>query len=106
MEIVPIENFGLAVELPLLKPLGFTQARLEEFSGKLCDPVDGLSLRPDQLRLRRTDELYNYELTAQFFGENGWLVRTADRVKFGIRNGRTVADWNVILQPLSPPSTT
>jgi hypothetical protein len=100
MEIVPVENFGVAVEILFPRPLGFTQSRLEEFSGRLCDTQDGLSLRPDQIRLRRTDDLYQYELSAQFFGENGWLVRTADRVKFGVRNGRTVADWNVILQLL------
>jgi len=98
MEIVPIENLGVAVEILFPKPLGFTQAAIEEFGSKVCDATDGLSLRPDQIRLRRTDDLYNYELNAQFFGENGWLVRTADRVKFGVRNARTVTDRTLILQ--------
>ncbi len=101
MDIVPIENFGVAVDVPFLKPQGFAQSRLEEFSEKICDSVSGLNLRVDQIRLRRTDELYNYELSAHFFGENGWLTRTADRTKMGIRNARTAADWNVIHQSLT-----
>ncbi len=80
--------------------MGFNQAKLEEFGAKICDTTKGLSLRPDQIRVRRTDELYNYELNAQFFGENGWLTRTAASLKLGIRNGRTAADWNVIHQTM------
>lgn len=96
MEIVPIEVFGISVEVPFPAPLAFGQARLEDFGGQLCDAANGLGLRPEQIRLRRTDELYNYELSAQFFGENGVLSRTADRIKFGVRNARTAADWNII----------
>ena len=89
MEIVPIESFAVAVDVPFLSPLGFQQARLEEFAARICDREKGLSLRPDQIRLRRTDELYNYELSAQFFGENGSLTRTPLGVHLAIRNGRT-----------------
>jgi hypothetical protein len=96
MEIVPIEIFGVAVDVPFSKPLGLRQARLEEFSAALCDPIAGLGLRPDQIRLRQTDELFQYELCANFFGENAWLTRTAERVKMGIRNARTAPDWKVI----------
>src|SRR5215218_5439212 len=101
MDILPIEFFGAAIEVPFPVPLGFQQARLEDFGAKICDPVKGLGLRPDQIRLRRTDELYNYELTAQFFGENGTLSRTADRTKLAVRNARTAGDWNIIHQTMS-----
>lgn len=100
MEIVPIDLFGVSIEVPFPRPLGVAQANLEAFASALCDPDTGLGLRPDQVRLRRTDELFNYELTAQFFGENGSLVRTADRVKISIRNARTAADWNIVHQTL------
>jgi hypothetical protein len=100
MEIVPIEIFGVAVDVPFPKPLGARQARLEEFSAALCDPATGLGLRPDQIRLRQTDELFQYELDARFFGENGWLTRTAERVKMGIRNARTAPDWKIITELL------
>lgn len=100
MEIVPIELFGVSIEVPFPRPLGVSQANLDEFAATLCDPATGLGLRTDQIRLRRSDELFNYELTAQFFGENGSLVRTADRVKISVRNARTAADWNLIHQTL------
>lgn len=101
MEIVPVEIFGVHVDVPFPAPLGFQAARIEEFSTKLCDPKLGIPLRPDQLRLRRFDDLFDYELKANFFGDNGTLIRTADRIKLGIRNARTQGDWNVIQQALT-----
>ena len=96
MEIVPIEVFGVSVDVPFPTPLGVSQARLEEFSSRLCEAGTGLGFRPEQFRLKRWDELYGYELAVQFFGENGFLSRTADRVKLGVRNARTAPDWIII----------
>ncbi|MEA3208395.1 MAG: hypothetical protein QOE70_1452 [Chthoniobacter sp.] len=96
MDIVILDIFGVLVDVPFPSPLGFAQAKLEEFGAKLCDTATGLSLRPDQIRVKRWDELYGYELSAQFFGENGTLTRTADRIKLGIRNARTAGDWKII----------
>ncbi len=96
MEIVPIDIFGINVDVPFLSPVGFNQARLEEFGAKLCDPAKGLNLRVDQMRTKRWDELFGYELSAQFFGENGTFSRTAERVKFGVRNARTAGDWKIM----------
>lgn len=96
MEIVPIDIFGINVDVPFLSPVGFNQARLEEFGAKLCDPAKGLNLRVDQMRTKRWDELFGYELSAQFFGENGTFSRTAERVKLGVRNARTAGDWKIM----------
>ena len=101
MEIVPIDIFGVHVDVPFLAPLGFAQAELEAFGGQVCDAATGLSLRPDQIRVKRWDDLYGYELSALFFGENGTLTRTADRVKLGVRNARTAADWKIIRDMLT-----
>ena len=101
MEIVPIDIFGVQVEIPFPTPLGFRQADLEGFGASMCDTVKGLSLRPDQIRLKRWDELYGYELSAQFFGENGTLIRTASSVKLAVRNARTAGDWTIIHQTLT-----
>ena len=98
MEIVPIEVFGFHVDVPFLAPRGFAAANLEEFGAMLCDTTTGLSLRLDQIRVKRWDDLFGYEVSAQFFGDNGTMIRTADRVKLGIRNARTAADWKLILQ--------
>jgi hypothetical protein len=100
MEIVPIDIFGVHVEVPFPTPLGISQAKLEDFGAKICEPNKGLGLRPDQIRLKKWDELYGYEMSAQFFGENGTLSRTADRVKIGVRNARTAGDWTIIQQTL------
>jgi hypothetical protein len=100
MEIVPIDIFGIHVDVPFASPLGIQQAKLEEFGAKICDPAKGLGLRPDQIRLKRWDELYGYEMSAQFFGENGTLTRTSDRIKLGIRNARTAGDWKIIQDTL------
>ena len=63
--------------------------------------MHGINLRPDQIRLKRWDDLFGYEMSASFFGDNGTLIRTADRVKLGIRNARTAGDWTIILQTLT-----
>jgi hypothetical protein len=101
MEIIPIEFFGIHVEIPFLLPVGLSAAKLDDFAAKICDPDKGLSIRPDQVRLKKWDELFGYELVAQFFGENGQLSCTADRVKLFVRNARTASDWNVIHQTLT-----
>lgn len=100
MEIVPIDIFGIHVDVPFASPLGIQQAKLEEFGAKICHATTGLNLRPDQIRLKRWDELYGYEMSAQFFGENGTLTRTSDRIKLGIRNARTQGDWKIIQDTL------
>jgi hypothetical protein len=101
MEIVPIEIFGVHIDVPFPAPLTYQSARLEEFAAKLCDQKLGLPLRPDQLRLRRFDDLFDYEVKANFFGDNGTMIRNAERVKFGVRNARTQGDWNVIQQSMT-----
>ncbi len=100
MEIVPIDFFGVHVDVPFPAPLGFAGARLEAFGTALCDPAKGLSLRADQIHLKRWDDLFGYELSAHFFGDNGTLTRTAERIKFGVRSARTAADWNIIRDTL------
>ncbi len=101
MEIVPIEIFGVHVDVAFPAPLAYQAAKLDTFATNICHPKEGLSLRPDQIRLRRFDDLFDYEMKATFFGENGTLIRNAERIKFGIRNARTQGDWNVIQQTLT-----
>jgi len=101
MEIIPIEAYGIHVEIPFLTPQGLQAAKLDEFAARICEPEKGLSIRPDQVRLKKWDELFGYELVAQFFGENGQMTRACDRVKLFVRNARTSGDWNIIQQTLT-----
>lgn len=100
MEIVPLEIFGVHVDIPFTPPLGIRQAELEEFGARLCDPALGLNLRPELIRMKRWDDLYGYEVSAHFFGENGTLTRTAERIKLGVRNARTAGDWKIMQDTL------
>lgn len=101
MEILPIELFGVHADVAFAQPLTYHAAKLEEFATAVCHPQTGLSVRPDQVRLRRSDDLFDYELKVTFFGDNGTLTRTAERVKLGIRNARTQGDWNIIQQTMT-----
>lgn len=98
MEIIPIEVFGVHIDVPFPAPLGFNSAGLDQFGAQLCDTATGINLRPEQIRLKRWDDLFGYEMSAHFFGDNGTLTRTADRVKLGIRNARTAGDWQIVHQ--------
>jgi hypothetical protein len=100
MEIIPIEVFGMAIDVPFPVPLAFGAAKIDDFGAKLCDPTKGLGLRPNQIRLRRFDELFDYEVTAQFFGDNGMISRGPDRAKISVRNARNAADWSLVHQTL------
>jgi hypothetical protein len=101
MEILPIEVFGVAIDVAFPQPLTYQAAKLEDFATAICNPQTGLSVRPDQIRLRRFDDLFDYEVKVNFFGDNGTLTRAADRVKLGIRNARTQGDWNIIQQTMT-----
>src|SRR4051812_10764263 len=101
MEVLPIDVFGVHVDVPFPAPIGFSSAGLDAFGAAICAPNTGLGLRAEQIRMKRWDDLFGYELSAQFFGENGMLTRTAERIKLGIRNARTQGDWNIIQQTLT-----
>lgn len=96
MRSLPIEILGINLESPLPRPQTRREAALDAFAGWLCDTENGLALRADQVRLKQWDELFGYELTAQFFGDNGTVVRLADRVRLSVRNIRTAGDWELV----------
>lgn len=96
MRLISLDVLGINLDIPFVPAVTKRDADLDGFATWLCDPDDGLGLRPDQVRLRTWDELFGYELTAQFFGENGLIVRTADRIKLSVKNSRTAGDWELV----------
>jgi len=92
-----IDLFNLQLDSPLPKARPLEHEDVRKFSEWLCDP-EGARLRADQVRLKAWDQLFGYEIFAQFFGDNGFIVRTADRVRVGVKNARTAADWEIIQQ--------
>ena len=66
MEVLPIEIFGVAVDVPFAAPIGYHSAKLDEFAAKICDQQTGLSLRPDQIHLRKVDDLFpNFKIATK-----------------------------------------
>ncbi len=100
MEVVPIEIFGVSIDLPLPQPISMREPALEQFVRDLCDPQKGVGLRPSQCQLLGRDMLYQYELNATFFEGNGTIVRTAERMRVAVRNARSWADWQLVHQTL------
>ena len=56
MEVVPIDIFGVHVDVAFPAPLGFKQANLEEFGARICDGTKGLNLRVDQIKRAQAEE--------------------------------------------------
>lgn len=92
-----IELLNLQIETPLAQVRALNHEDIRTFSEWLCDP-EGFRLRPDQVRVKTWDPVFGYEILAQFFGENGFLVRTADRMRVGVKNARSAGDWEIIQQ--------
>ena len=69
MDVVPIELFGVSIDLPLPKPVSMRSTVLEDFARDLCDPLKGIGVRAAQCQLVGRDLLYQYELNATFFEE-------------------------------------
>jgi hypothetical protein len=100
MDVVPVELFGVSVDMPLPVPVSMRETALEDFVRDLCDPQKGVGVRPSQCQLIGRDLLYQYELNATFFEGNGTLVRTAERARIAVRNARNWADWQLVQQTL------
>lgn len=100
MRLIPLDVLGINLDIPFLPPLTKNSAELDSFATWLCDTENGLSLRPDQVRLKTWDDLFGYELVAHFFGDNGLITRTGERIKLSIRNARTAADWEIVRRVL------
>ena len=100
MEVVPIELFGVSIDIPLPVPMSMREAGFEQFVRDLCDPQKGVGVRPSQCQLLGRDLLYQYEFTATFFEGNGTIVRTPERLRAAVRNARNWADWQLVHRTL------
>lgn len=100
MRLIPLEILGINLDIPFIPPRTRNAADLDAFATWLCDNETGIGLRADQVRLRTWDDLFGFELVAQFFGDNGLITHTGERIKLSIRNARTAADWEVVRRVL------
>jgi hypothetical protein len=98
MRQISPDVLSIGLDVPFVPPLTRRTAQLDAFAAWLCDKEKGLGLRSDQIALKTWDELFAYELRAQFYGENGLLTRTADKVRLEVKNARTAGDWELVRQ--------
>jgi hypothetical protein len=100
MHVVPIEIFGISADVAFPAPIGFHAAGLDSFASAIAHNGTGLNIRPDRFHLRKSDELFQYELVAHFFGDNGVLLRNSERARVSVNNARTQGDWRVVQETL------
>jgi hypothetical protein len=81
-----IKVFNASVEVTFDKPVAFKSEFLQTVAEKL-ESVLGSRPPADQMRVRYTDSLYNYEFSASFFGNNGGLTLRGDRMTLWLNNG-------------------
>lgn len=88
--------FGASLELPFTAPQPYNQAEFQEFSKVLTNPVNGLGIPAQNIRLHLDDTLFGYRLVGRFFGENGSLFRDSERLRLNLSGGRTKSDLDVM----------
>lgn len=93
-----IQVFMMALEVFFLHPRPFAKDKIDELAAWLTDPAEGLALRPEQVRVRHTDIVFDYELSASFFGGNATFKRDAEKAVFSARGARTRQDADLLLQ--------
>ena len=93
-----IQFFGVNIDIQIQPAIALFEARLNEFSARLIDAETGFGFRPDQIRLKHSDILYGYELTALFFGGNASIQRTAERIELRLTGGKTAPDSEVVMR--------
>ncbi len=98
MRQISLDVLAIALEIPFAPPRTLKQAGLDELAAWLCTKEKGLGLRSDQVRLKSWDDLFAYEMQAQFFGENGLIVVGPEKIRLEVKNARTAADWEIVRQ--------
>lgn len=93
-----VQLFAIALEVCFVRPRPFEEAKLDELAAWLTDPLDGFALRAGQVRVRRTDPVFDYELSASLFGGNATLTRDAEKTLFSARGARNHRDAEILEQ--------
>lgn len=91
-----VQFFAIALEVDFTRPRPFAKETIDELAVWLTDTTDGFALRADQVHVRHTDIVFNYELSANFFGGNAFFKRDAEKVLFSARGARTRQDLDLL----------
>lgn len=93
-----IQLFAISLEAHFSRPRPFAKEKIDELAAWLTDATEGFALRAEQVRVRHTDIVFEYELSASFFGGNATFKRDAEKVVFSARGARTRQDAEILHQ--------
>ena len=96
-----IQVFAMTMEVYFNRPRPFAKDKIDELATWLTDSDEGFSLRPEQVRVRHTDIVFDYELSATFFGGNVTFKRDAEKTVLTARGARTRQDAVVLQETAS-----
>src|SRR5262245_37736675 len=91
-----VQFFAIALEVYFSRPRPFAKEKIDDLAVWLTDAADGFALRADQVHVRHTDIVFDYELSASFFGGNALFKRDAEKVLFSARGARTRQDLDLL----------
>lgn len=93
-----VQVFAVSLEVSFSRPRPFTKDKIHELAAWLTDAAEGFALRAEQVRVRHTDIVFDYELSASFFGGNATFKRDAEKTVFSARGARTRQDADILHQ--------
>jgi hypothetical protein len=93
-----IQVFSIALEVLFGRPRPYAKEKIDDLATWLTDPAEGFALRPEQVRVRHADLVFDYELSASFFGGNATFKRDAEKVVFSARGAKTRQDVEILQQ--------
>ena len=81
-----VKLFNVSVDVSFPKPVAWFGTLHAETADKLAQ-VAGFPLPSTNFRVRNADVLYNYDISATFFGTNAQFTRSADQLTLNMANG-------------------
>lgn len=91
-----VQVFSITLEAFFPRPKPFAKDKIDQIAEWLTDSADGFALRPDQVRVRHTDIIFDYVLSASFYGGNATFVRDAEKAALFARGARTRQDADLL----------
>jgi hypothetical protein len=96
-----IQVFAIALDVLFGRPRPYAKEKIDGLAMWLTDAADGFAIRPEQVRVRHTDFVFDYELSASFFGGNATFKQDSEKVVFSARGAKTRQDAEILLQMAS-----
>jgi len=91
-----VQVFSITLEAFFPRPKPFAKDKIDQIAEWLTDSAAGFALRPEQVRVRHTDIIFDYVLSASFYGGNASFLRDAEKAVLFARGARTRQDADLL----------